>query len=191
MGRRRRPYDPSRRNGHNGHTNGHAHDRRAFYRLPPDANLASVEILDPYGVPADAEARREPGLRRDGTQAAGELEWRAPEAPRLAVVRSMRGDQIARMEARHQISEAQFAAGRHYRSLHEIAFERALHSLELAAPMIDKGCYGVEPFSDRQRAAIHRLRVIDGTLALRHGIDTLCPSITLASAVRYSSSTGF
>jgi hypothetical protein len=49
------------------------------------------------------------------------------------------------MQARRQISYAQFEAGRHYRSLHEIAFARALHSLDLAAPVIDKGRYGVEP----------------------------------------------
>jgi hypothetical protein len=29
------------------------------------------------------------------------------------------------------------------------------------------------PFSDQQRAAIHRLRVIDGSIVLRHGIDAL------------------
>jgi hypothetical protein len=178
MGRRRKPYDPSKRNDHNGHNglmNGHGrtHDRRAFYRLPPDANLASVEILDPNGVPADAEARLAPGLHRDGTQAAGELEWHAPEAPRLVVVRSLRGDHIARMVARHQILQSQFEAGRHYQSLHEIAFARALHSLDLAAPVIDKNRYGVEPFSDQQRSAIRRLRMIDGTLALRLGVDVL------------------
>jgi hypothetical protein len=69
------------------------------------------------------------------------------------VVRSLRGDQIARMVARHQISQSQFEAGRHYQSLHEIAFARALHSLNLAAPVIDKSHCGVEPFSEQQRAA--------------------------------------
>jgi hypothetical protein len=77
------------------------------------------------------------------------------------------------MEARRQINEAQFAAGRHYQALHEAAFARPLHSLDLAAPVIDKNRYGIEPFSDQQRAAIHRLRVIDGTLAVRLGVDAL------------------
>jgi hypothetical protein len=77
------------------------------------------------------------------------------------------------MEARRQISQALFEAGRHYQSLHEIAFAKALHSLDLSAPVIDKSRYGVEPFSDRQRDAIHRLRVIDGTLVLRLGVDVL------------------
>jgi hypothetical protein len=112
-------------------------------------------------------------LHRDGSQAAGELEWRAPEAPRLVVVRSLPGDQIARMEARRQISQAQFAAGRHYQALHEAAFARVLHSLDLVAPVIDENRYGIEPFSDQQHAAIRRLRMIDGTLALRLGVDVL------------------
>jgi hypothetical protein len=37
-------------------------------------------------------------------------EWRAPRP--LRVVRSLRGDQIGRMHARHQIDDAQFHAGR-------------------------------------------------------------------------------
>jgi len=178
VGRRRRPYDPSKRDAHNGHSgraNGHdhSHDRRGFYRLPTNADFVAVQIPDPYGVSSDAEAQRAPGLRSDGTEAQGELEWRAPEAPRLVVVRNLRGDQIGRMEARHQISHAQFEAGRHYQSLHEIAFARALHSPDLAAPVIDKNRYGVEPFSDQQRFAIHRLRVIDGSIILRYGVDAL------------------
>jgi hypothetical protein len=87
-------------------------------------------------------------------------------------VRSLRGDQIARMEARHQITEAQFAAGRHYQSLHEIAFASALRSADPARPVID-GHHTIDPFNDRQRDAIRRLRVTDGTLGVRLGIDAL------------------
>jgi hypothetical protein len=173
---RRKPYRPNGRGPNGRGPNGHGkHDRRSFYRSAElaHAQIVAVEIPDPYGTPSDATARLEPGLHRDGTQADGELEWHAPEAPRLVVVRNLRGDQIARMVARHQISQSQFEAGRHYQSLHEIAFARALHSLDLAAPVIDKNRYGVELFSDRQRAAIHRLRVIDGSIALRLGIDVL------------------
>ena len=162
MGRRK----PHRPNGHS------LHDRRGLYRLRAHAQITAVEIADPYGTPSDATARREPGLRRDGTSAQGE-EWRAPEPPRLVIVRSLRGDQIARMEARHQISETQFAAGRHYQALHEIAFASALRSADPARPVIDEGRRVVDPFDDRQRDAIRRLRVIDGTLALRLGVDAL------------------
>ena len=159
------------RRPHNG--NGHAtHDRRGFYRLPANARIAAVEIADPYGVPADATAKLKPGLRHDGTHAHGAPEWHAPEPPRLVVVRSLRGDQIARMEARHQISEAQFAAGRHYQALHEAAFASPLRSLDPARPVIDGGRY-VEPFNDRQRRATQRLRVVDGSIVLRFGIDVL------------------
>jgi hypothetical protein len=45
--------------------------------------------------------------------------------------------------------------------------------------VIDQGRRLVEPFDDRQRVAIRRLRVIDGTLALRLGVDVL----TLVRAV--------
>lgn len=98
---------------------------------------------------------------------------RAPEAPRLVVVRSLRADQITNMHARRHISEAQFAAGRHYQALHEVAFAAPLRSLDLTRPVIDMGHHLVEPFDDRQRDAIRRLRVIDGALALRLGIDVL------------------
>ena len=75
---------------------------------------------------------------------------------------------------RHRpIAEAQFAAGRHYRALHEVAFAPALRSVDPARPVIDQGRHLVEPFDDRQRDAIRRLRVIDGTLVVRLGIDVL------------------
>ena len=77
------------------------------------------------------------------------------------------------MEARHQISEAQFAAGRHYQALHEVAFASALRSTDPARPVIDQGRHLVEPFDDRHRDAIRRLRVIDGTLTLRLGVGVL------------------
>jgi hypothetical protein len=75
---------PRRVNGHG------TRDRLGFYRAGElaHAQIAAVEISDPYGTPSDATARPEPGLRRDGTLAEGELEWRAPEAPRLVVVRA-------------------------------------------------------------------------------------------------------
>jgi hypothetical protein len=77
------------------------------------------------------------------------------------------------MNARHQIDDAQFAAGRHYQALHETAFASALHSADPARPVIDGGRNVVEPFNDKQRDAIRQLRVIDGTLLLRLGIDAL------------------
>jgi hypothetical protein len=152
------------------HRNGHSpHDRRSLYRLPSHAKIAAVEIDDPY---AHGEAKLDPAEHANGSTAHGAPEWRVVQ-PRLVVIRSLRGDQIARMNARHQIDDAQFAAGRHYQALHETAFASALHSADPARPVIDGGRNVVEPFNDKQRDAIRQLRVIDGTLLLRLGIDAL------------------
>jgi len=48
-----------------------------------------------------------------------------------------------------------------------------VHSFDLTRPVIDRGRRLVEPFDDRQQDAIRRLRVIDGTLAVRLGVDVL------------------
>ena len=69
-------------------------------------------------------------------------------------------------EARHQISEAQFAAGRQDHALHEVTFSSALRSEDPARP-------ATAALDDRQCDAIRRLRVIDGTLVVRLGIEVL------------------
>ncbi len=164
--RRRRPFDPA-------HPHRQLHDRRSCYAsLPASARIAAAEISDPYGTPSDAAAKLEPGLHRDGTSAQGEPEWRAPEPPRLLVVRSLRADPLGNMHARKQIGEAQFHAGRLYQDLHEQAFASAVRSADPARPVIDGGRI-YEPFNDRQRDAIRRLRVIDGTIAVRLGFDAV------------------
>jgi hypothetical protein len=151
------------------HRNGHTpHDRRGLYRLPSHAKIAAVEIDDPY---AHGEAKLDPAEHANGSTAHGAPEWRVVQ-PRLVVIRSLRGDQIARMNARHQIDDAQFAAGRFYQNLNEQAFASALSSADPERPVIDGGRH-YEPFNDRQRVAIRRLRVINGTVALRLGVDTL------------------
>ena len=87
-----------------------------MYRLPPQAQVAVVEIEDPYGLSAGERASL---VLPRGRKANGSPhhEWRAPEAPKLRVVASLRGDVLTAMHARGQISVSAFRAGREYQAL--------------------------------------------------------------------------
>jgi hypothetical protein len=162
-----------------------------MYRLPPQAQVAVVEIEDPYGLSAGERASL---VLPRGRKANGSPhhEWRAPEAPKLRVVASLRGDVLTAMHARRQITALAFRAGREYQALCQAAARAGtLKSRDPTAPRIDHG-HVVEPVNDRQLAARDKLRRIDGQLPLQFGIGCLlvaeasCEARNLFSTARLS-----
>ena len=143
-----------------------SHDRRGYYApsdLPKDAPIAAVDIDDPWPIRENAAERL-----------TGVGEWLAPQPPKIRIVRSLRGDQIGRMHARHQIDDAQFHAGRAYQQLIEKAgITGHVRSVDLEAPVIDGTRQPTLPVTDATQGALTRLRRVDGELALQHGVETV------------------
>lgn len=154
------------------------HDRRGFYRkgeLPRHARVGVVTIEDPYAAPGyvngdgtlDLDARRLPFVHRDGTSAEGAPGWTPPPRPTITVIRSLKGDPLARMHSRRQIDQSQFLAGRAYQEC-------------FAAAQISNGGSGfanvavsgggiADPLTEGRQRALQRLRILDLALMRRHG----------------------
>jgi hypothetical protein len=147
MARRGQPYDPNAVK---------RHDRTgaAFYAHLPASRAIACEIGDPYGVPADAQAKL---VTPHGVRPSDVVhEWQAPTAPRLLVARTRRDDAIGGLFARGQIDQAAYKTARQYQELVERA-GRGIHS-----PSLEPRVQGVtfDGLNDVQlRAARRQCRV--------------------------------
>ena len=96
------------------------HDLRGQYSandVPRNARALPVVCPDPYG---SGELTRQSARHRDGTRPApgGAREWVATR-PEILVLQAARGDQVGKMHARGQLSQARFLAARAYQQAHE------------------------------------------------------------------------
>jgi hypothetical protein len=102
--------------------------------LPSNAMVVPVEVADPYEIGA-----------------------------KLLVMRSLRDDPLARMLARAQIDEAQFAAGRLWQRHHENSEIGGVSAIDPQREAVDGGRIP-EPITDRQIKAIQKLTEADREL---------------------------
>ena len=125
MARRKnkKPYDPSK-----------TYDRRA-QDLPPNAEVAALEVDDPFGT--------EPG-------------------DKVIALRSTRGDPLAKLHSRRQIDEAQYRGGRAFQNDWEKA-ERGPQAVDPTRERVDGGQMR-EPITEGQRRAVVRLNHVEHEL---------------------------
>jgi hypothetical protein len=114
--RRNKSYNPAK-----------AHDRRAL-GLPPNAEVASVEVDDPFAL--------EPG-------------------DKIVALRSLRNDPLGRLHSHRQIDEAQYQGGRAFQNDWERA-ERGPQAVDPSRDYVDGG-RAREPITEGQRKAVLRL----------------------------------
>ena len=142
------------------------------YRIPSDARVAVIEIEDPAGISAYAEATLMPPPRRAVTgRNEGEREWVAPQRPKLKVIAAVRDDMVAKMYARRQIDRACFMAARDYQGVFEIAQSARIRSVDLSMPVIENSRTDRAQAIDVHRHAADRLRRLDRALLRRFGED--------------------
>lgn len=103
------------------------HDRRA-HNLPLNAVVAPVVVDDP--------------LEKGG---------------KIEVVRSLRDDILAHLQARGEIDEAMFQAGRRYERYVEQSQIGQVKAMDPTKEPVDGGGIIIEPVSDRQIAAVREL----------------------------------
>lgn len=84
--------------------------------------------------------------------------------PKLAVVRSLRDDPLARLHHHHQITDAQYAAGRRWQALYEDSQVGKMRSSGDLKEPVDGSRAIAEPLTDRQRKAAKRIAEIDRAL---------------------------
>jgi hypothetical protein len=135
--------------------------------MPTGPDLATAIIDDPYGTPNDAPATREQRT------AGAEREWVPPARPQIVVVRTFRHDPIGRMHARHQITEAEYQAGRAYQILVETAQGRSTRSCDLDGGGGARSGPGLAPVSDVMLRAGRRLRATNARIRARYGTEGL------------------
>ncbi len=117
------------------------HDRKAR-ELPTNATVRAIEVPDPYEAGAT-----------------------------IAVIASLRDDPLGRMHDRHQIDDAQYAAGRHYQALHEAAEVSGVRAMNTTNEPVDGRGASSFPFTDRQLRAMRELGEISRQLRGRYGTD--------------------
>jgi hypothetical protein len=119
--KRRKPYSP-------------VHDRR-LHDLPYNAEVAPIEVDDPYAI--------EPGEK-------------------IVTLRSIRTDVLAKLHTHRQIDEAQYRGGRAFQNDWEKA-ERGPRAVDPTRERIDGG-QAREPITEAQRRAALRLSRIEHEL---------------------------
>jgi hypothetical protein len=103
------------------------HDRRSK-DLPRNAEVAAVEVDDPFGL---------------------------ERGDKIVTLRSIRNDPLARLHTHHQIDDAQYQGGRVFQSDWEKA-ERGPQAVDPTREYVDGG-RGREPITESQRKAVLRL----------------------------------
>ena len=139
-----------------------AHDLRDQYAaLPVGPDLAPVVMDDPYGPPADAPATRD------------RAQWTPAPRPRIVVVRTLKHDPLGRMQARRQVSESDYLAGRAYQTLAETAAGANRNaSLWDGFSSNTRGIPAL-PVNDTMMRAVARLRIADDRIRLKYGLQGL------------------
>jgi hypothetical protein len=121
--KRRKPHHPAR-----------VHDRRS-HDLPYNAEVASVEVDDPFGLET---------------------------GDKIVVLRSIRNDPLGRLQSRRQIDEPQYQGGRAFQNDWEKA-ERGPRAVDPTREYVDGGEQR-EPITESQRKAVLRLNRIEREL---------------------------
>jgi len=103
------------------------HDRRS-HDLPRNAEVASVDVDDPFGL--------EPG-------------------DKIVALRSIRSDPLGRLHSHRQIDDVQYQAGRAFQDDWERA-ERGPQAVDPGRDYVD-GAHAREPITEGQREAVLRL----------------------------------
>jgi hypothetical protein len=115
-----------------------------------ESEVGLVEVPNPLRI-------RVPDLKRVG------VEFRYVE-DRISAPRTLRDDQLGRLHHRRQVSEAQYAAGRHWQRLFDqAAIGRIRSSGDLRDPVDGSPRYP-DPLTDRQQQAMKALGQLDGLL---------------------------
>jgi hypothetical protein len=131
--KRNKPYDPAK--AQNRESQDHrSHDRRSR-DLPRNAEVAAVEVDDPFGL--------DPG-------------------DKIVTLRSVRNDPLARLHSHRQIDEAQYQGGRAFQDDWEKA-ERGPQAVDPSREYVDGGQFR-EPITERQRKAVLRLNRVEREL---------------------------
>lgn len=148
--------------------------------LPRHAQIAAVEIEDPYGQAGrvidgvlEVTSRQEQFQHRDGTIAAGAPGWTPPPRPTITVVQSLKNDPLGHMRARHQIDNACFLAGRKYQDCYVLIRMGQIKSVDLTGGSIDGARSSFGALTDTQLRAARVLARLDTALSLRYGGEAL------------------
>ncbi|MGL9620966.1 hypothetical protein QRQ56_23410 [Bradyrhizobium sp. U531] len=112
------------------------YDRR-LRELPFNAEVAEVEVDNPLAL--------DPGEK-------------------IAAIRSIRGDPLGRLQAHHQVDEAQFLGGRAFQNDWERA-ERGPQAMDPTREYVD-GARSREPVTESQRQAVLRLNRVERELGV-------------------------
>lgn len=104
------------------------HDRKSV-DLPINAHVAIAIVSDPY----------------------------SDKGEKIEVLRSLRDDVLAWMQSRHQIDDAQFAAGRHWQRLHQCSTVGVIRAIDPGKEAVDGGRMP-EAITDKQIDAFTALR---------------------------------
>lgn len=112
------------------------YDRRSR-ELPFNAEVAEVEVDNPLAL--------DPGEK-------------------IAAIRSIRGDPLGRLQAHHQVDEAQFLGGRAFQNDWERA-ERGPQAMDPTREYVD-GARSREPVTESQRQAVLRLNRVERELGV-------------------------
>lgn len=83
------------------------------------------------------------------------------EPDRIIVMRNLRGDPLAWLDAHGGIDEAQYLAGRCWRALYERAEIGSVQALDTSKEPVDGGGIRGEMITDGQRRAIKQLRLAE------------------------------
>jgi hypothetical protein len=123
--------------------------------VPRSARIAAVQIEDPYGVPADENAKLLIGKHTDKPSEVVR-NWQAPPQPKITVIQSLRNDTLAHMFARRQIDQASYKAGRAYQALREVASISPMQSKEIGMPFTP----GSRDFADEHSRKARAMRMV-------------------------------
>ncbi len=132
------------------------HDRRA-QDLLRNAKVAPVEVDDP---------------------------WAENPGDKIMVMRSLRDDPLAAMQAAGQIDQCQYNAGRHWQKALELSEVGTVKAIDPAKEAVDGGRLA-DPISEPQRKAIRDLARVDQRLGSEGAIlvrDVLGKGMTIAQA---------
>lgn len=105
------------------------HDRR-IEGMPLNANLAPIEVDDPYS--------------------------KAGQTDRIVVMRSLRDDPLGREHAHGRLDEAQYRAGRYWQYLYETSSVGSVQAVDTSKEPVD-GRQFPEMTTDQQRKSLQRL----------------------------------
>lgn len=136
---------------------GVTHDRRAI-QLPAHAEIAAIDIPDPYQIVDGVERVEHNGI----------VEWVVPPSDKITVIKSFKRDPVGRMHARKQIGDAEYDAACALQKLHDQAQLGLIKAMDPAKDYVDGGILP-DPLTALQAKARARIKSVETRIGKSHG----------------------